>query len=688
MYSELPRFNAARRYGATLLVLAGIFAVLGFVFYRLATAPGGLLWYTNFAVPHAVGYLGPAFLIAAAGLFSAGLMALARNSLFAAEQIHDVPAPRSFSNVSTPQTGYRKLLFSASQLIQKSRKYWPKPVMLAGWPQSLVAAVLGAAAVWGVMTLWRLPAQPADTALTLEIFGAALFGLAFPLLILERLYANVSTEMLPEAGQIDRLLRVPLAACLGLAAAALLTSAGFGWAKYIQNAVVLVLFAIGIELVLRSAVLFFVPYLPMETRRAVADSSLARFVLRLSIPNVRTINVTVQNTLGIDLSRSWALAFLRQAALPVLAGLGVFAWLVTGLTGLAANQRGIYERFGVPVEVLGPGVHAHLPWPLGSVRVVEFGVIHQLPIEFVLPGGEEKEGTTVGSEAAEKLAGAEDPAPESADRLWTDAHPFEGSYLIANEVDGKQTFQLVDVDMTVIYRVGLTDEAARDVAYRISNPDELIQAVSGQLLTGYFAHHKLLDVIGTSRESFTTQFQKDLQTQLDKASSGIEAVSVSIEAVHPPPGAAGAYHDVQAAGIRAGTEVFTSQGDATRQMSTAQMTADSDHNAAVAAAAEVVGQAKADATVFEADRQAYGSAGRGFLLERWLENLTKALNKNLPLVLVDHRLNGTDVPTLDLRTPGGAPAANAGDDPNARPPSDPNVLPGYEELEKPGQGED
>lgn len=686
MLSELPRFYAAKRYGTALLILGALFAILGFAFFRLATSAGGVLWYTQFAVPRAVGYLGPAFWIAAAGLVSAGLMALARNHVFAAEHL-ETPAPRSYSNVSTPQTGYRKLLFRASELLQKSRKYWPKPAVLAGWPQSLVAALFGAAAIWGVTVLWRAGAGAPDSALNLQIFAAAIvIALAFPLLILERQYANISTELLPEAGQIDRLLRVPLTACLVLAAAAAFTSAGFGWAKYLQNAVVLLLFVIGIELVLRSAVLFFVPYLPMETRRAVADSSLARFVLRLSIPNVRTINVTVQNTLGIDLSRSWALAFLRQAALPVLAGLGVFSWCVTGLTGLSANQRGIYERFGVPIEVLGPGVHAHLPWPFGTVRVVEYGVIHQLPIEFVLPGGEEKESSTVDSEAV--AAGAEGPAPESADRLWTDAHPFEGSYLIANQVDGKQSFQLVDVDMTVIYRVGLTDQAARNVAYRISSPDDFIQAVSGQLITRYFARHTLLDVIGSSREAFTIQFQKDLQTELDNANSGIEAISVSIEAVHPPPGAAGAYHDVQAAGIRAETEVFTSQGNATRQLSIAQMTADSDHNASVAAAAETVGQAKADATLFDADRKAYAAAGRGFLLERWLDNLTKALNKNVPLVLVDHRLKGEDVPTLDMRLPGGAAGSGAIDDPNARAPSDPNVLPGYEELQSPAKGED
>jgi regulator of protease activity HflC (stomatin/prohibitin superfamily) len=430
----------------------------------------------------------------------------------------------------------------------------------------------------------------------------------------------------------------------------LLSSVGLSWAKYIHFGVMLLIFVVGAELVLRGAVLLFVPYPPLDIRRSVADSNISRALLRLSVPNFRTINSSVRNTLGIDLSRSWALAFVRQAALPVLAILGIFSWCITGVTGLAANQRGIYERLGAPVAVLGPGVHLHLPWPFGSVRVAENGVIHLLPIEFVLPGGEAEEHHSAGP------TDAEGTPPEEADRLWSDDHPFEGSYLIAHEVDGKQSFQLVDVDMTVIYRIGLSDEAVRNATYRIANPDELIQAISGQLITRYFGRHTLLSVIGASRQAFTDEFQKDLQAELDKANSGIEAISVSIEAVHPPPGAAGAYHRVQSAGINANTEIFTSKGNATRQLSEAQLAADAEHNASLATADEMIANAKTESTLFEADRKAYGIAGRGFLLERWLGNLSKALDKSVPVILLDHRLQGENAPTVDLRAPSGAGA--------------------------------
>jgi regulator of protease activity HflC (stomatin/prohibitin superfamily) len=356
------------------------------------------------------------------------------------------------------------------------------------------------------------------------------------------------------------------------------------------------------------------------------------------------MNITVRRQFGIDLSRSWALAFVLKAALPVLVGIGIFAWLVTGVTALGVNQRGVYERLGIPVAVFGPGLHIHFPWPLGVVRTVEIGVVHQLPIEFLLPDGNGQ--TPV--EEKDVLVGAEDVPPPSADRLWDDAHPFEGSYLIASQENGQQSFQLSDVDMAVVYQTGLSDDAARASAYRVADPEELIQALSGQILVRYLSQNTLLDLLGRSRESFSSEFQAALQKQLDSFATGIEVLSISIEAIHPPPEAASAYHDVQAAEIRAATHIAQSRGDAARSQKVAELEGKGYRNDAAAAAAELVGQAKTASVLFGGDRQAYASNGSVFLLERWFDNLNNALQKS-EYVVVDHRLNGQDIPTLDMR---------------------------------------
>jgi hypothetical protein len=80
----------------------------------------------------------------------------------------------------------------------------------------------------------------------------------------------------------------------------------------------------------------------------------------------------------------------------------------------------------------------------------------------------------------------------------------------------------------------------------------------------------------------------------------------------------------------------------------AQQTVIEDRDAAVAAAAERVGQAQGQSVVFVGDRQAYAQDGYPFLLERWLTTLSRGLGQS-QVVLIDHRLNAQSMPALDLR---------------------------------------
>jgi regulator of protease activity HflC (stomatin/prohibitin superfamily) len=666
MLSEHPSFNAARRYERALAVVGTVLAIFGTALLLFTLARGTLPGLPGIPTPRALGFLGAALWTAAAGFLSSAILSFARQRLLDAEiggHAHaPAPAPEQTDTAQAETAAAtadtrRSWRSVASSLAARSMTWLRDGESLARWPPPMIAT-LGAVVAWaGTVALWRLPPEPAVDPLAAKIAAAALIAAAFPLLVLERFYATAAAELLPEAPQLNRLLRVPLTACLVLAIARILMSVGFGWAALIERATGLLIAFVSLEVVLRCAAIIFIPFAPLERRQSLADSRLAGALLRLGLPNIRNLNVAVRQQLGIDLSRSWALAFIQRAMLPVLVGIGLFAWGITGVTALSINQRGIYERFGAPVAVFGPGVHVHLPWPLGQIRPVEIGVVHLLPIEFLLPGGGNADkSSSVGGDENEPLVAAEAPAPESADRLWTDDHPYEGSYIIASQEHGEQGFQLVDIDMAVIYRVGLSDEAARNAAYRVTDIDELIQALSGQILVRYFTSNTLLDLLGKSRETFTRQFQTALQQQLDRFSTGVEAIGISVEAIHPPPGAATAYHDVQAAEIRANTRISVRRGEASRSIKTSQQAAVKDRDGAAATAAELVGLAQGQSVVFAGDRQAYAQDGYPFLLERWLDNLTNGLARS-GFVLIDHRLNGQNIPAVDLRDLRG-PAAN------------------------------
>jgi regulator of protease activity HflC (stomatin/prohibitin superfamily) len=395
--------------------------------------------------------------------------------------------------------------------------------------------------------------------------------------------------------------------------------------------------------------MFFVPFAPIESRHSVADSSVAG-LLRLSPPKFEAFNSAIRQQFGIDLSRSWALAFIRRAILPILLGMGLMAWGITGITALGLNQRAVYERFGVPAAVLGPGLHLHLPWPMGLMRPVELGVIHNIPIAIPSSGDPAQNvQTSAGVDQQQQLVNAEAPAPFSADRLWDVTHPSEQSYLIASEAAGQQSFQIADADLRVVYRIGLSDAAALNSVYRLADPETFIRAAAGQILVRYFSRNTLLDVLGQSRETFANDFRTALQEQLDRMSSGIEAIAVIAEAIHPPPGAASAYHNVQAAEIRAVSQIAVQRASAFHAIKSAEQAATGDRNESIATAAERVDQAKSESVLFGADREAGQRDHEAFLLERWFERLVSGLGKS-ELIVIDHRLNGKNAPTIDLRS--------------------------------------
>jgi regulator of protease activity HflC (stomatin/prohibitin superfamily) len=138
---------------------------------------------------------------------------------------------------------------------------------------------------------------------------------------------------------------------------------------------------------------------------------------------------------------------------------------------------------------------------------------------------------------------------------------------------------------------------------------------------------------------------------LDGLDTGIEIVAVTIEAIHPPAGAATAYRNVQAAEIAATNAIATERGRAQTTQSVARLNAHNATDDATAAAGEAVSAARVDLTGITADDRPFHAASRPFLLERYFTDVKAAL-ENVPLEIIDHRLTGASLPTIDLRPPG------------------------------------
>jgi regulator of protease activity HflC (stomatin/prohibitin superfamily) len=512
----------------------------------------------------------------------------------------------------------------------------------ARWPQVAVVPVLALA---GAVIAWKLrPGAGAIVAMPGPCYaaGAAAMGLSFPLLLTERWLAMRRLPGLPEAAALHALARLATLVVFGAGLLEVAAAYGLPLTDRVFLLPVLAVMGTGGELAARALARVFLPPPEAALARGACHSTLA--ALLTAGPGEQGVAAPMRAHLGIDFSRSWALAYVRGAFLPMVGGLALLAWGLTGVMVVPLDQRAIYERFGAPVRVLHPGLHLGLPWPLGMARRLEFGAVHEAAL------------AASGPSTAAPRVGAEEFAPATADRLWETAHEGEITLAIASGHGARQSFQSVSADIRLLYRVGLTDSQALQATYSAADPQLLVQAVGGRAIADFYAARTLEQVLGADREATAQTLRDRMQAALDGFGSGLEMVGVVIEAIHPPPGAADAYHYVRAAEIAAQAKIAAERGNAIVIAAQSRQYADSQVSTAKATAAEVLAGANAAQARFAADQEAARVGGRAFVLERYFTDVSQALGKS-PLTILDHRLAAPDAAVLDLRPPSGAPAS-------------------------------
>ncbi|MGU1621831.1 protease modulator HflK [Pseudomonas aeruginosa] len=699
---SLPRFQQAPRqlrqlwrWAAASVALAAACAVLGF-FIGLFAADS--LW------PPLLYNLGAAWLVLFAGLHAAYRVAAWRCVVLGAEASAR-PAWLRWQRDepdATADSAYERLLERLGQAIAHGLTQLGHAALWLAASAALALCLVAAG--------WRLDLPPASSGQAADLAIGICLLLAFAVLVLERRFASQGPAQWPEAPVLGQLARALIGTLVLAALCLFLARQGHPWAPRLAVLLGLLPAALALELLGRAILAMFAPQRAGLEPRLVATSLLAD-LLRWPPRPLQRLQHELHQRFGIDLRQVWAFGFMRRAFLPVLAVVSLSGWLLSGVREIGMDARGVYERFGKPVAVLGPGLHLGLPWPLGRVLAVENGVVHELATS-----------VAAGDGGAEPLAPAEGPAPDSANRLWDASHVSEKSQVIASLADHRQSFQIVNMDVRIVYRIALDDASALAATYRSADVPTLVRSTASRVLVHAFASRTLDEVLGEQRAGLAEQIGQAVQADLDRLGSGVEVLGAAVEAIHPPAGAANAYHAVQAAQITAqaliarergqaaaqrneaqlevlGAAVeaihppagaanayhavqaaqITAQaliarerGQAAAQRNEAQLQASVAHDRASAQARETLAAAQAADRRFAAEREGYADAGQAFLLEAYYRQLGLGLGK-ANLLLIDHRIAGAGAPTIDLRSfglgrldspsssrPSAAPASAAG----------------------------
>ena len=263
-FSASPHFTGATRSRSAVMLVGIILATIGLV---LAIAAGSQFT----GVPSAMGYLAGSLFVAAAGLISAGMVVHGRLAAIAAKECAE-NTPRGGADGADAGSPVKL----ANWLVSRLTHFRVTPGWLAGWPHVLASTVLAAIAMGVVIAAWQTDDQKMLGPLMQQVFGGIFILFAFPLLLLERTYANSAVEALPEAPQIERVLRVPLVTFVGLGTTSVMASVGLEWPAVIERVIAILIGLVSLELVLRGVAILFLPWPAIDARRSVADSTLAK----------------------------------------------------------------------------------------------------------------------------------------------------------------------------------------------------------------------------------------------------------------------------------------------------------------------------------------------------------------------------------------------------------------------------
>lgn len=469
--------------------------------------------------------------------------------------------------------------------------------------------------------------------------GCVLVIVCFSVLVIERTLSFKSVRQWPYHPMVTGLTRALLSILLLITVALALNNylpRVSLWVIYIACALI---FLIAAEFVIRSvANIFSLPRngwsAPFLCRSMVAE------YYHWPLHPLLLIRKKIYQHFGVDVGKVQAFALMARIFTPVLLGIVFVGWLISGLHQIPLSQRGVYERFGQPVKVLLPGIHIGLPWPFGRVRPVDFGAVYELQLSDELP--------PANSSAPQVQDRIEGPAPQDSWRLWDNTHTTDQAQVIASSVGDKQSFQIVNMDIRLIWRVGLHDTDAMNSLYHADDLPSTIQRVARQVLTQYFAHQQLDVLLNEQRAGMSVVLNNAIKQRLSHLNLGVELLFTRVESIHPPAGAANAYHGVQAAQIAANALIAREKGYAAALANDSQRVALTAINTALASSHEQQALADNALTLYSAEHDSWEINPQAFVNERRYQILSKALS-HTPLLILDDEISEHHAPILDLR---------------------------------------
>jgi len=387
---------------------------------------------------------------------------------------------------------------------------------------------------YGTWWLWNwLGKQTFAPALNQPLVGMAIFGMLALVLFLLGQYstglARLEKNRLLQPGASQVLLGAYLLALCVAAIAGV--QSGFNNADLIGARLLSILLGLlALENLLTLLLEIYRPRIKGKVGRLLYDS---RVVGLISHPEgvFTTVAHTLDYQFGFKVSDTWFYQFLKRSV----------AWLVfvyllilaasTCLVYVQPGEEALLERFGNPVpgrEVLGPGFHAKMPWPIDAALRFRTQEIQSFDIGIERDFEKERNETAI---------------------LWTVSHYKQHYNLLvasrgtgtssADNSEGKKAppVNLLTVSIPVQFQI----QDVRAWAYNFSNAGELLKEIATREVVLYLVGVDVNDIMSTARFTAGDELRQRIQAQANDLKLGVQVLFVGLQDVHPPVAVGAAY---------------------------------------------------------------------------------------------------------------------------------------------------
>ncbi len=401
---------------------------------------------------------------------------------------------------------------------QRAREQFERFLVPAVTVLLFLLQAVGAVALW----VWLEPQLPGR--LTQPLLFMAMFGMFALVLLLVGKYSAKLAQL-----DSQRLLRPGAAYVLMGSAVCFLATLGVGAVEagfpsidlYLARAFAVLLGVAAVETLITLVLEVYRPRLKGRVDTRVLYESRLVGLLGQPAGLFSTAAQALDYQFGFKVSDTWFYQFVqRSAGWMVLAQLTVLL-LSTCVVFIDAGEEALLERNGRPVagrEVLGPGIHFKLPWPIDEIYRERTLEVRSFVIGMVPDPDREAERTI----------------------LWTVSHAKEEyNLLVASReelpTDGIARDQappvnLLSVSIPVQYQI-------RDLrAWAVDHADatNLLERIANREVVTYLVGVDFFELMSVGRDQAAAQLKERIQREADAHKLGVGILFVGLQGVHPP----------------------------------------------------------------------------------------------------------------------------------------------------------